>query len=331
MQSRVPVRPRHRCRVPAGFGGIAAGGLADQHQPGGASRLGCKLQPPPGGQRQRLLRLGDHQSHRPRAQRLLDRPEQVGLVRRADHQQPFAHAIGQAAQHRQVRRMGGEHPDQRARMARRLEQREGTPARPLGLVHPCRGEGGKCGRGGARREGRRIGCGQRGGRGQERGRGHGSGQGSGCGCRRGHGSGCAPGRGFRRGQGGGRSAGRGQGFGCARGRNPGFGRGHGSGCARGAGRRAGCGRRQGPGRRAGRSSAPGRMAGSGVWSGLRHGVGRARGCGQARGQAGSLRPHPRAPLRRQSAASRPAADAGAPAPRRPGRSASAASPRDRSG
>lgn len=53
LQSRVP-RIEYGRAVPAGFGGGAAHAIGDQAQSGCGSRPGCKLQPPTGGQRQRL-------------------------------------------------------------------------------------------------------------------------------------------------------------------------------------------------------------------------------------------------------------------------------------
>lgn len=107
MQSRVTVRARDRNAVPACLGGIASLALADQHHPGGLASLGGQLQPPPGGQRQRLRRLSDHQPDSGAAQGFLDGPQKIDLAHGADDVQPVGYTFGQATQHWQMPRTRG--------------------------------------------------------------------------------------------------------------------------------------------------------------------------------------------------------------------------------
>ena len=135
MTSRVRRRGQ-RIACPASLGSIAAPALVDQHQACGAPGLGRKLEPPTGPQRDRLFRCRDHQGHRPRAQRLFDRPKQIRLIARLDKMQAPGHAIGQGSRHWPVPVMRQHDPEDRPRQPHGLKQGKAGSPPTFDLMHP---------------------------------------------------------------------------------------------------------------------------------------------------------------------------------------------------
>lgn len=135
MQSRVRLGAGLGLAEPASLGGIAASILSGQHQAGRAAGFGGELQAAPCGQGKGFLGFCDDQGDGGRAQGFLDTPQEIHLALGPDQMQPRANTFRQAIQHRQFRHMGGQDPDQRPKVARRLKQGKGPAATPLGLMH----------------------------------------------------------------------------------------------------------------------------------------------------------------------------------------------------
>lgn len=139
MQSRVPSFRRNRCTMPACLGDVAALALLDQHEPGGSPSFRGQLQASPGDQGEGLFWLRDHQPDAFGTQRFLGRPKQVGFIQRTDEMQPLPDTFGQTPEHRLVRGMPGNDPDQGLGMSGGLQQCEAATARTFGLMDPVPG------------------------------------------------------------------------------------------------------------------------------------------------------------------------------------------------